>query len=360
MQDVDLVRSAFTDPAEFWSSPLYRRLSTVVADNAFLVTLAAHARPGQGPTFAFFGAVHAILLDGSDHALADYYPSVRGAAARPPDDGAGASLISFAHTYADEIRHLLCSRLVQTNHVQRALGLRLGLHLVARRAGRQSVHVLEVGTSAGLVLRQGAYGYRLGDHAFGDPTSPVQLAAEWRSDVPVPDLDDVPSIASLTGIDLNPLDPGHEPDRRWLAALVWPENRAQAQLMHTALALAERTPVPVLRGDAVVCCPMWGRAVPAGATRIVFHCATRMHVPLEQRTDFDQAIDALDRDGPLYRIAIEGEGLTITGPDGDTDTAFEVDGHLAWARPLRAGGVEAAPRPVPSLEADQTRPGILA
>lgn len=146
---------------------------------------------------------------------------------------------------------------MQTNHVQRALGLRLGLHLVARRAGRQPVHVLEVGTSAGLVLRQGAYGYRLGDGSFGDPTSPVQLTAESRSDVAVLDLYDVPFIASLTGIDLNPLDPGCDADRRWLAALVWPENRAQAQLLQTALALAERTPVTVLSGDAVDCCPAW-------------------------------------------------------------------------------------------------------
>lgn len=341
MQDVDLVRAAFTDPAEFWSSPLYRRLSAVVADDAFLVRLAAHARPGQVATFAFFGAVHAILLAGSDHPLADYYPSVRGAAARSPDDGAGTALLNFAHTYADEIRQLLHSRLVQTNHVQRALGLRLGLHLVAKRAGRRPVHVLEVGTSAGLVLRQGASGYRLGDGSFGDSTSPVQLAAEWRSEVAVPDLDDVPTIASLTGVDLNPLDPGCDADRRWLAALVWPENLAQAQLLHTALALAERTPVTVLSGNAVDRCPEWGCGVPTGATRLVFHCATRMHVPLEQRRDFDQAIDALGRDGPLYRVAIEGDGLTITGPDGVAETAFEVEGHLAWARP---GGPAACSR----------------
>ena len=104
--------------------------------------------------------------------------------------------------------------------------------------------------------------------------------------------------------------------------------------MQTALALAERTPVTVLSGNAVDRCPEWGCSVPAGATRLVFHCATRMHVSFEQRHDFDQAIDALGRDGPLYRVAIEGEGLTITGPDGDIDQAFEVDGHLAWARPF--------------------------
>jgi len=75
------VRVAFVDPEEFWSSPLYRRLSAVVAGDRFLVALAAHARAGQGPTFVFFGAVQALLLSGRPHELAEYYPSLRGQSA---------------------------------------------------------------------------------------------------------------------------------------------------------------------------------------------------------------------------------------------------------------------------------------
>ena len=332
MQDLAAVHVAFIDPQEFWSSPLYRRLSAVVAADPFLVALAAHARAGQGPTFAFFGAVHAVLLGGTQHELADYHPSLRGPSARPADERAGVALVAFAHEHADELREILRTRLVQTNHVQRAVGLRLGLATVATELGSPA-HLLEVGSSAGLVLRQALYGYRLGDGSFGDRSSPIQLTTEWRSDSPVPDLDAVPVLASTTGVDLNPLNPEDEADRRWLEALVWPENREQTQLMRAALGLAAHEPITILAGDAVDRCPEWARSIPAGDTRIVFHCATRMHVPDERRALFDRAIDDIGREGPLYRIAIEGDGLTITNPDGHTDTPFDVDGHLAWAKP---------------------------
>lgn len=325
--------AAFVDPREFWSSPLYRRLSAVVAADPSLVALAAHARAGQGPTFAFFGAVHAVLLGGAQHELAEYYPSVLDQSARPVDDRAGDALISFAHEHASQLREILQTRLVQTNHVQRAVGLRLGLAAVASSLGSRRAHLLEVGSSAGLVIRHARYGYQLGGQSFGDRSSPIQLSTEWRSESPVPDLDLVPTLASTTGIDLNPLNPEHEDDRRWLEALVWPENREQTQLMRVALRHAADAPVTILAGDAVDRCPEWAQGLPSGEARIVFHCAVRMHVPTERRALFDQAIDNIGRDGPLYRIAIEGDGLTIINPDGHTDIAFEVDGHLAWAKP---------------------------
>jgi hypothetical protein len=333
VQDADAVRAAFTEPREFWSSPLYRNLSSVVAGDGRLVGLAAHARAGQWPTFAFFGAIHALLLGGVRHPLADYYPSLRGAGARAPDDAAGAALRDFAGEHESVLRGILEARLVQTNHFQRSMGLRLGLAAVAERTGQAPVHLLEVGTSAGLVLRQAAYGYVLGGRHYGLRDSPVQLVSQWRSDQPVPDLDAVPALASVTGIDLNPLDPANEEDRRWLEALVWPEDTHKAEQLRTALAVAARSPVPVLAGDAVDLCPQWAAGVPAGDVRVVFHCATRMHVPRERLSRFDAAIDGTGDDGPLYRIAIEVTGIVITGPDGSAVRPYDVEGHLGWVRP---------------------------
>jgi hypothetical protein len=57
----------------------------VVAADPSLLALAARGAERQRATFVFFGAVHAMLLAGADHSLADYYPSVRGASARPPE-----------------------------------------------------------------------------------------------------------------------------------------------------------------------------------------------------------------------------------------------------------------------------------
>jgi hypothetical protein len=52
------LRRAFESPREFTSSPLYRALSRTVAAEDRLLDLASRGRPGQYPTFLFFGAVH--------------------------------------------------------------------------------------------------------------------------------------------------------------------------------------------------------------------------------------------------------------------------------------------------------------
>lgn len=332
MQSVESVRAAFIEPQEFWSSPLYRQLSRVVAAEPYLVGVAAHARAGQVPTFVFFGAVHALLLDGVDRPLADYYPSLRGDSALPPA-GAGPHLLSFVGRYEADAVDIVSTRLVQTNQVRRAVGLRLALAAVAASVGAGPAHLLEIGSSAGLLLRHASYGYRLAGRPFGDATARVQLTTEWRSSEPPPDLDAIPSPASTTGVDLHPLDPSNDAGRRWLQALVWPEDRDKAALLDDALTLAATVPVDVLAGDAVDLCPAWSAQLPEGDARIVFHCATRMHVPTDRRAAFDSAIDHIAADGPLYRIAIEGDGIQVTEPGQPPARLYDVEGHLAWAAP---------------------------
>lgn len=169
------VRTAFEDPAEFTTSPLYRALSRTVVRTDQLLDLAARGRPGQYPTFLFFGAVHLLLLRGADHPLARYYPSVAGDRALPADE-AGPALVSFGETFAPELDAIISTRLVQTNHVQRALALRLGLSMIAP-AVAGPVHLIEVGTSAGLNLRFDRYGYPLSGRTYG--------AAGWLGGQPL-------------------------------------------------------------------------------------------------------------------------------------------------------------------------------
>lgn len=151
------LRHAFANAREFTTSPLYRSLSPVVAADDDLLRLAGQGRAGQYPTFLFFGAVHHVLLGGAPHELASYYPSIAGDQARPGAE-AGPALVSFCSAYRSQLTHLIRTRLVQTSHVQRALGLRLGLSAVARSVTRP-VHLVEVGASAGLNLRHDRYGY---------------------------------------------------------------------------------------------------------------------------------------------------------------------------------------------------------
>jgi hypothetical protein len=346
MADLVALRRAFENATEFNTSPLYQVLSKTVAATDDLLRLAAQARPGQYPTFLFFGAVHDVLLRGVDHELATFYPSVVGGRTRPAED-AGPALVSFCARYEPELTSLLRTRLVQTNHVQRAVGLRLGLSVIAREVS-QPVHLVEVGASAGLILRFDRYGYLVGDQRFGDRQSPVQLPAQWYGDTPVPDLDALPPVASVTGVDLNPIDAQDLEARRWLEALVWPENHHQRELLSAALALVATDPPTVRTGDAIEMCPTIASELPAGAPRVVFHSATRLHVRTDHLTDFDQAIAALGEGGPLYWLSIEdppdpdprpdpvrrGVALKLRRPDGTATDLAVVEGHLHWIEPL--------------------------
>jgi len=330
--DLSTVARCFADAREFPSSPLYRALARTVAGNAALLRLAARGQPGQYPTFLFFGAVHALLLAGADHELARYYPSLAGANALPPD-AAGPALVAFCAAYEAELAALIETCLVQTNVVKRALALRLGLAAIGRQVARP-VHLIEIGASAGLLLRFDRYGYRLGGRHFGDPDSPVQIAAEWRSDRAVPDLDRLPPLASVTGVDLHPLDARDAADRRWLEALVWPENRHEADLLRHALAIVAADPPALRAGDAIDVCPAIARELPPGEPRVVFHAVTRLHVPADRLAAFDAAIASLGENAPLYWLSFEGQGaLDLRDPSDALTHLATVEGHLEWVQP---------------------------
>ena len=103
-----------------------------------------------------------------------------------------------------------------------------------------------------------------------------------------------------------------------------------------------------MAGDAISVCPRLGRSLPPGEPRVVFHAATRMHVPKARRAAFDEAIDSIADGGPLFHAWLEppsaphhglaggaGEMLAMHGP-GDAAAAAlaSVDGHLEWEGPL--------------------------
>ncbi|MEY9874237.1 hypothetical protein ABH931_003731 [Streptacidiphilus sp. MAP12-33] len=343
------VRQAFTAPGEFTTSPLYRSLSATVAGNEALIDLAASGRPGQYPTFLFFGAVHHLLLTGVQDPLGAFFPSVvgPGGEVRAAED-AGPALVAFCGRYEAELRTVIAGRLVQTNQVQRSLGLRFGLAAIASELGDRPVHLIEVGASAGLNLRFDRYGYRLGGRSFGDAGSPVQLEAELLGEGVLPDLDVLPALASVRGVDLNPVDVRDAEDRAWLKALVWPENHDQRLLLSAALDLVAADPPQILGGDAIDVLPALAASLPAGEPRVVFHSATRMHVPADRLAAFDAAIAGLGESGPLWRLSVEdapnpdprpdpsrgGASLHLRAPDGTTRDLAVVEGHLRWLETL--------------------------
>lgn len=335
-------------PSHFPSSLLYQSFCEIVVREQPILELLTQRRAGQQASFLLFAAIHYLLLSGVQHPLRDFYPSLAPAQIRKPAE-AGPVLRDFCQRYNDELEMLIRTRLVQTNVVRRSVGLLVGLWAVRRRC-QQPVHLIEVGASAGIHLHFDRYRYILGERVFGQPDAKIVIETQWRGKQAPPDFDDLPPIASRTGIDLNPVDITDARERLWLRALVWPENQREADLLTAALESVAKDPPTIVAGDAIDMCPQLARQLPPGEARVVFHAATRMHVPLERRAAFDQAIDAVGENGPLYHVWLEPPSaphfgmvsdprgtLLLHGPGDDQPVALvQVEGHLEWMAPLHA------------------------
>ena len=120
-------------------------------------------------------------------------------------------------------------------------------------------------------------------------------------------------------------------ERAWLRSARLAEDAEKAALLAAALHEAAADPrgssrgrsasnggteMSILAGDAIDVLARPRRA-PAGGRRrrVVFHFATRMHVPPERRAAFDAAVDcARRRSGPLFHFWLEPPD--VSGMDG--------------------------------------------
>jgi hypothetical protein len=297
-----LARHFAAAPHLFATSPLYGRLGAVVAADERLLAIATEAGPGQVPSNLLFAAVHYRLLRDASHELAAWYPTT--GAEREPEGDPGPAFTDFCLTRRPEIVDLMRGRLVQTNVVKRAAVLRLGLAAVARVTD-EPVTLIEVGCSAGLLLRFDAYRYDLGGRTWGRPLSPVEIRTRWRGSAPGPDLDPLPVVADRVGVDLHPVDVTDPDERLWLRSLIWPENRAQADLQDAALGVVAADPPRTIGGDAVEVLPRVVADVPVGTPVVVFHAATRLHVAEDRRDRFDEAIAGVGETHELFHLSLE-------------------------------------------------------
>ncbi len=342
---------------EFATCPLYRQLClTVVADER-LLRIAAERRTGQQPTNLLFAAVQYLLFEDPSDELARWYGSIDGERARPPET-AGPPFTTFCLRRRDALVELLRTKLVQTNVVKRAAALRLGLAHIARRTNGP-VTLIEIGASAGVLLAFDRYRYRLAGRTWGRPDSPVQITTDWRGTADrLPDLDRLPPIAERFGIDLSPIDARDPLGRRWLRALVWPGNEAEWVLLERALDVVADDPPRVIAGDAIEVLPRLASSnLASGDPLVVFHAATRAHLPTDRREAFDQAIRDPGKGRRLFWLSLEGPReplaelagapapvhlLQLVEVDGDREVQLPTERlaifeqHAEWAMPLAA------------------------
>jgi hypothetical protein len=198
---------------------------------------------------------------------------------------------------------------VQTNEVGRTALLAPGFALVARRTGLP-LRLLEVGSSAGLLLRWDHYRYCAGGAVLGDPHSPLSFEDVYLP--PLPDLSGPVEVADRRGCDISPIDGTTDEGRLTLLSFVWPDQLARFERLRAALDLATIHPVDVDRADAGSWVGEQVRRLPEGRATVVFHSIVLQYLPKDSRRAMKAALHeagaAASASAPLAWLRMEPAG----------------------------------------------------
>ncbi len=285
------------------SSPLYEQLATRIAGDREILSLASHSLKGELVPNLFFAAVHFLLLQGTPHSLSSFFPSV--SQSSRSDGDPYPYFRSFCLENKDGIRHLISTRRVQTNEVQRCACLLPAFGLASRESERP-LSVVDIGASAGLNLLWDRYGYDYGRGGkYGDANSPVQISCTLRGQLKPPIPEVFPRVESRVGIDLNPMDVSDPEEMLWLRSLVWPEHTRRAELLKQAIALARQNPPRIVGGDVIDVLPDMLAELPEDSTSCLFHSHTAYQFPQELRNRLSSQIAELSQRRNLFEISFE-------------------------------------------------------
>jgi hypothetical protein len=285
----------------------------------------------------FTGALHAVVLEGGDSALAAAYP-------RPERQGDPGAAWAAAESYISREPQDFARRLEsppQTNETGRALGLFPGLLRIAARFGLP-LDLYELGASAGLNLNMDGFGYRTAVWSRGGS---VPIEGEWRGRAP--EIDVQLTVEERCGCDQNPVNPRSEEGRRRLRSYLWADQFERRARLDAALALAEARGTQVERADAADWVEARLKARRSGVVSVIYHSVFWQYPPEETRRRIEAAIRsagaAASAAAPLAWLRFEPEaagsvddrlfryGVDLTTwPGGEREVLAEVDPHGRW------------------------------
>jgi len=215
-----------------------------------------------------------------------HYPSVGGTAG---PGGAAAALLATVAEHADELRAGV-ARPCQTNEVGRSAALLAGFLAVARATGRP-LRLLEVGASAGLLLRWDRYRYEQPDRgwAWGPAGAALTLRDMWDRP-PAPDPPAV-TVVERRGCDPAPLDPATAEGRVTLTASIWPDQTERLERLRAALVVAAAVPATVDRQPLATWLPARLAEPAPGAATVVYQSVVDQYLTAGERAEQARALE---------------------------------------------------------------------
>ncbi|GAB3446690.1 DUF2332 domain-containing protein [Actinophytocola sediminis] len=324
-------------------SPLYSHLAGQAADDEDLVGLLTATSADSAHPTLLFAAVQRVLQTEPFHALANYYPSLGGSYG--PDSETWPLFRSFVLERADRVRALIATHVTQTNEVRRCATLYPAVAMAARQA-RTPVALLEVGTSAGLLLGMANYSYRYqteqaGQVVAGPARSTVGLHCALAV-APGANLPSIPkklAVATRIGLDPNPVDLTDEDQYAWLEACIWPDQPERLRLFGAAASAQRKSRPELVAGDAVDGIAGVADRIPADEPIVVLTSNVLWLLSDERREAFIAELGTLAERRPVWWVSLEGyrAAMTYLLPDRDDlvaprgERTFGVLGLVRWA-----------------------------
>jgi len=312
--------------------PLYGRISAAVAGDPEVRDLVLVAPREQRQPVLLFAVVHHLILNGAQHPLARWYPTVGGRADAEGDPY--SDFRDFVLDRRERVVEMLATRSTQTNEIGRCSVLRPAWAVVAEEVQRP-LGLVELGCSAGLNLLfdQWAYAYSPDGPRYGDPATDVLVEAQSRGGA-LPALGPV-ELGSRVGIDLHPIPVADDEAARWLLACVWPEQLSRFRRLQKAIEVARTRQLRLVAGDIVELLPSIAQNVPMDQHLSVQNSWVLNYLPIQARQQLMSVLNDLGVTRDLSWVSIESPefapGLDLPARrDGAGDSGASVAVLSTW------------------------------
>lgn len=221
-------------------------------------------------------------------------------------------LREFCLDHGDLIRHILRTRIVQTNEVGRSVFILVALDAIRRWFPNSDVGMLEVGSSAGLLLDWDKYCIVLGDDdgigaakVFGAKNSDVILRCGLRDAVQYEYTPDI--LVDRRGLDMHPVDLKSADQRHWLQCCIPPDQPERKQRLRAALA-QPKSGWTVQKGNAVNDLQHLGANHVGGELLFVVQFFVSESWTRREMVRYSQALRACASNRPVVLAALEQQG----------------------------------------------------
>ncbi|CAM4133615.1 DUF2332 domain-containing protein [Kibdelosporangium persicum] len=318
-------------------SPLYELLATHAKDDDEVAALLAAAPENFAHGTLFFAAAQRLVQAEPWIELANYYLTMGGSFG--PDERVWPLFREFVLERADKMRELISTRTTQTNEVRRAAPLFPAIAQAAKEA-KGPIGLLEVGTSAGLLLGVDRYGFRYQTEAgeqinAGPAKTPLVLTCAV-SGRPLPRLPKKLAVGAKVGLDRRPIDLRDEEELAWLEACVWADQPERSRRLRVAAEMQEKDRPTLVTGDAVDGLATAAAQVPAELPLVVLTSHVLPYMSDQRRQEFVAAVADLAAGRPLWWVSQEhylaAMAYLVPGRKDFEDGSGEIRGVLGLVR----------------------------